>query len=133
MRLAGAAITNKDYGFGAFDVATLSQFVDLGGRDLRSLAEVELIERLHARQMSILDPPGDGVAFALFQFGCQQRFQITQVSESLLDGLFGQRRALIGHGGQTQGAALLCNSGLFQVVGGGLHACTSMALESSWS
>lgn len=71
MCLAGAAIANKDYWFGAFDIATLRQFVDLGGLDLRSLAEVELIERLHARQMSILDSPCDGVALAFFQFSCQ--------------------------------------------------------------
>ena len=133
MRLAGATITNQNYWFGPFDVATLSQFVDLGGLDLRSLAEVELIERLHARQMSILDPPCDGVALALFQFRCQQRFQVAQISQSLLDGLFGQRCALVGHGRQTQDTTLLRNGGLFQVVGGGLHECTSMVLVSNWS
>jgi hypothetical protein len=71
MRLAGAAITDQNDRLSAFDIATLRQFVDLGGLDLRSLAEVELIERLHARQMSILDPPCNGVALAFFQLSCQ--------------------------------------------------------------
>jgi hypothetical protein len=74
MRLACAAITNQNYCFSPFDIAALRQFV--GGLDLRSLAKVELIERLHARQMSILDPPGDGVALAFFQFCGQQCLQI---------------------------------------------------------
>ena len=85
------AITDQDDRLSAFDIATLRQFVDLGCRDLRGLAEVELIERLHARQMCILDPPGNGVAFALFQFGnSSECSQISEVSDSLLDGLFGQ-------------------------------------------
>src|ERR1035441_6599218 len=112
MSLSGATIADQNDWVRAVDIAALNQFMDLGGLYLRSLAEVELIERLHARQVSILDPPCDGVAFAFFQFGCQQSFQISQVSESLLDGLFGQRRALVGHGGQTQGAALLRYCGL---------------------
>jgi putative SOS response-associated peptidase YedK len=33
----------------------------------------------------------------------------------------------------TYNAALLRHGGLFQVFNGGLHACTSVVLASSWS
>jgi hypothetical protein len=39
VRLARPAIADEDDRFGTFDVAALGQFVDLGGRDLRRLAE----------------------------------------------------------------------------------------------
>jgi hypothetical protein len=49
VRLARPAIAYKDDRFGAFDVTALSQLVDLRGRDLRRLAEVELFQSFQAR------------------------------------------------------------------------------------
>jgi len=52
--------------------------VDLGGRDLQSLAEVEFIKRLHARQVRVPSPPSNGVALAFIQFRGEQCFQIAR-------------------------------------------------------
>ena len=87
---------------GAFDVTTLGQFVDLRGRHLRRLAEIEIIQRLHAGQACILDPPGDRVAFAFLQLRGQQSFQVALIGLSLFGGYISQWGALIGHSGQAQ-------------------------------
>ncbi len=62
-------------------------------------------------------------------------FEIAQIRLPLLGGDVRQRRALIGHRGQAQGAALLLNGSLFQVPDGGLHAGTSVSSMwlSNWS
>ena len=125
MRFAGATIADQDDRFGAFDVAALSQLVDPGCMDMGSLAEVELLQGFHPRQASLLNPSGNRVAFTLFQLDRQQRFQIAQVSLSLLSGCIGHGDALLGDGGQAQNSALLLHSCLLQIFYGGVHACTS--------
>ena len=80
--------------FGAFDVASLGQIVDLRCRDLWRFTEVELLQRLHARQASVLDPACDGVAFAFLQLGGKQGFEIAQIRLPLLGGHIGQRSTL---------------------------------------
>src|SRR6202007_2341411 len=72
MSLTGATITYKDDRLGFRDVVALSQFVDLLGQDPGIAFEVELLERLHARQAGFAEAPFDQSLFALLQFGLQQ-------------------------------------------------------------
>jgi len=58
-----------------------------------------IVQRLHAWQSCILDPPGDRVAFAFLQLRGQQSFQVAQISLSLFGGYISQRGALISHSG----------------------------------
>jgi hypothetical protein len=109
--------------------------VDPGGRHLRRFIEIEIIERLHARQASLLYPSDDGVVFALFQLGSKQGLETAQISLTLLGSYIGKRCALFGHRGQAQPAALLLDCGLFQVLGSAFHGCASEipVWFSSWS
>jgi hypothetical protein len=90
MGLTGTAVTYKDDRLGFRDVVALSQFVDLLGRDLGIASEVELLERLHARQASFADAPFDQLLFALLQFGLQQCFEIAEMGPPFAHRLFGQ-------------------------------------------
>jgi hypothetical protein len=96
---AGATVTNQNDWCGVFNITTLSQFADLGGGVFGAF--VDLVERFHARLMSALDPSCDGVALALFQFRGEQRFQMTQLSQPLLDGLFDLARGMQMHAGYS--------------------------------
>ena len=59
--------------------AALSQVAHLRGRDIRRLRVIEFFQRLHPRQMRLLNTAPDGVPLPLFHLGRQQRLQIAEV------------------------------------------------------
>jgi len=67
-----------------------TKLADLRRRDLRRLAEVELVEGLDAWQMRVLEPTRDRMPLALVDLGGEQRFQIAQVRVALAHRLLTQ-------------------------------------------
>src|SRR5262249_61742813 len=93
MGLTGATVAYKDNRLGFGDVITLGQFVDLLGRDPGIAHEVELLQRLHARQAGLTEAPLDQPLFAFLELGLEQRFEIAEVGAPLAHCLFRQLRA----------------------------------------
>jgi len=122
MRLAFAAVSYEDHWSGAFDIASLGQFMDFCGTDLRCRGEVELIQSPGSWQVCFLDASCDGVALAHFQLNGKQCLQVSRIGLSLLDSLFRQWSALLGDGWQSQNAALLFDCSLLQVFESSLDA-----------
>jgi len=89
MRLAGPGLTYEHQRFGFLNVTAFGELMDPRCRDLRSLAEVELLECFHTRQFGFEDAPCNRASLAFFQLGSQQCFQIPHGSILLLHRFFG--------------------------------------------
>ena len=76
------------------------------------IGESELLERFYLGEVRLLNPSGHRVAIALFHFRPEQRFQITEMTLLLADGLFGYLRKLSADGGQPQLLGILPDGGL---------------------
>ena len=66
MRLARAALADQHHWFGSRDVSAFGQFANLRRRNLWRPRELELLQRLHPRQLGLVQSVRDGVPVALF-------------------------------------------------------------------
>ena len=89
MRLACSGLADQNDRFRTFDVVTCRQLLHLRGRDFRRLREIKLVQRLHPWQVGFSQATLHRVSFPLFQFCCQQYFQITQMILAFPYRLFG--------------------------------------------
>ncbi len=105
--LARATVAKQDHRFGTGDVPALRQRCQSRGGDRWRLAEVKLLQRLHTREVRVLDTSLNGATFAVLQLSAQERFEIAQVRLALPLGLRGEAPTLAGNGGQMQRLALL--------------------------
>jgi len=87
------------------------------------IGESELLERFHLGEVRLLNPPGHRVAIALFHFRLEQRFQITEMTLLLANGLFGHLQKLSTNGAQPQLLGILPDRGLLY---GGAHWITPL-------
>jgi hypothetical protein len=100
-------------------------------RDLGIAREVELLQRLHARQMSFADTPLDQPLFALLEFGLQQRFEIAEMRPPFTHRPFSQLGALRRDGWHPQQLALLSDGGRFQRDALRVHCATAAPIKPS--
>jgi hypothetical protein len=88
---SGAGLTDQKDWFSPCEIAAFGQGADARGWDVWRLREIEILKRLHAWQMRILEAQFDGAALAVLHFRQQQGLQILQVRAILLAGFLGQR------------------------------------------
>jgi hypothetical protein len=110
----------------ARQVSTFAQIPNQRRRNVRRDLEVELLQRLHRRQVCFLNPPRDRLAFAFLYFPFQQRFQITQVRLLLFHGFSGQTRELSSQCWQPQLFGVLLDGRLLHRPRRGAHWITSV-------
>ena len=104
---ARAGVADEYDRFGTLEVATLCQVAQLSRRDRRRLTEVELVQGLDVRQVSLFDAPLDRASLAILQLSCQQGLQVTQVRLTLAFGLLRQWNALGGDRRQVEDVAVV--------------------------
>src|SRR5262249_36975930 len=107
-------LTYKNDRLGFHEIVTARKFVDLLSGDEGALAKVELLQRLHPRQMRVAQPSRDQPLLAILEFGLQQRFQITQMGAPLARRLVGELGTLRSDARQMQGLALVADGGRLQ-------------------
>jgi hypothetical protein len=112
VRFARTRVAHEHDRLGTLQVAAFRELTHLRRRDRRRLAEVELVQRLDARQMRLFDAPVDSAPLAILQLGGQQGLEVGQVRLPLAFGLLGQRRALARHRRYMQHDALLLDDAL---------------------
>ena len=107
MRLARAALADQHHRLGSCNVSAFGKFANLRRWYLRRPREVEFLQRLHPRQLGIVQPVRDGVPVALFTLHRQQRFQITDVAAIFFHRLFRQTHKVRAHHRHLHGLAIL--------------------------
>src|ERR1700758_23220 len=103
MTLSSASFTDQHDWFTALHISTLGQLPNPRSRNLRGLREIELLQRLHTRELRVANPVADSVTVPLFAFHRQQGFQISDVAVVLLHRLFRQGNKVGPDGGHADG------------------------------
>jgi hypothetical protein len=127
MGFAGSGFPKKNDRLTALHVATFGQVPHHSGRDVRSIPERELFQRLHFRKVRILDASRHCIAFSLFHFHPQQHFQIAEMTLLRFDGLFCHPCELPCNRGQLQSLGILSDRGLLHGNRGRAHCITPLA------
>ena len=94
MGFPSAGFTDQKYWLGALEIAAFGQGADARCRDVRRLREIELLQRLHPRQMCILKAQFDGAPFTILDLALEQSFQVVKMRVVLLARFLSQRREL---------------------------------------
>src|SRR5262245_8867390 len=129
--LTGPALTYKNDRLGFHEIVAARKFVDLLSGDGGALAKVELLQRLHPRQMRVAQPSPHQPLLAVLEFGLQQRFQITQMGAPLARRLLSELGTLRSDARQMQRLALLADGGRFQDRSMRTHDGASWSSSSS--
>ena len=89
VRLAGAAVADRDHVVAASDVLAASELQDQCLVERRDRREVETVEAFHCREPRLLDAALDHPPFPVDQFEFGQAQQVTRVVDALGGALLG--------------------------------------------
>src|SRR3981189_2698342 len=120
MRLAGAAVADRDHVVAASDVLAASELQDQCSVERRDRREVKTVQALYCREPCLLDAALDHPPFPVDQFEFGQAQQIAGMVDALGGALLGELVVFAQEGWQLERLEVMLKGGVIKTNHNGL-------------